>query len=138
MLCDLEVNVQAFSPKIIIFHAGVNNLSKTYLYTNEYSQISSALAEIVQLEQLLKQYSMVYLDTKIVLSAIVATKDGFINARSNIVNEDIRLCCERNKWSYMDNNNVTENMLRDTVHLNRQGEDVFIHNIMTAISNALT
>ena len=134
---DLEMSVKRYPPKAIFFQAGVNNMSKTYLYRNEYQQITSALDQINQLEQGLKMYPMVYLGVKIVLSAIIATKDGFINARSDIVNEKIRLCCQRNNWTYMNNDNVTTDMLRDSVHLDSQGEDIFVHNIMTILSQVL-
>ena len=31
---------------------------------------------------------------------------------------------EKNNWIYMNNHNLTAGMLRDSVHLNRQGEDI--------------
>ena len=51
---NLEMSEKRYSPKDIFFHAGVNNQSKTYLYRNEYQQITSALDQINQLEQGLK------------------------------------------------------------------------------------
>ena len=135
---DLEIYTKRFAPKIIIFHAGVNNVSKTYLYRNEHEQITCALDQTKQLEQELKKFPMVYQGVKIVLSAIVVTKDGFINARSEIVNEQIRSCCRKNNWVYISNHNLTTGMLRDSVHLNRQGEDTFVHNIMSNVKRVLT
>ena len=70
-------------------------MSKIYLYRNEYEQITCALYQTKQLEQELKKFPMVYQGVKIVLSAIVVTKDGFINARSDIVNEQIQSCCRK-------------------------------------------
>ena len=134
---DLEIYTKRFAPKIIIFHAGVNNVSKTYLYRNEYEQITCALDQTKQLEQELKKFPMVYQGVKIVLSAIVVTKDGFINARSEIVNEQIRSCCRKNNWVYISNHNLTTR-LRDSVHLNIQGEDIFAHNIISNVKRVLT
>ena len=135
---DIGIYIRRFAPKIMLVHVGVNNVSKAYLYPSEYMQIACALDQTKQLEQALRKFSMVYQGVKIILSAIVVTKDGFINARSNIVNEQIQSCCRRNNWVYMDNHNLKAEMLRDSVHLNKQGEDMFIHNIMANVKAVLT
>ena len=141
LICEvkqrLEMMAERFPPKAILFHAGVNNLSKTHLYRNEYEQITCALGQIRELEKNFKDFPTIYHGVKIILSAIMVMKDGFINARSDIVNNQIKSCCERNNWTYMGNDNVKKDMLKDSVHLDNYGENVFVQNIMTTLGQVL-
>ena len=43
---------------------------------------------------------------KIIISAIITTKDGYVNARLDIVNAKIELCCLMHNWNLMDNTNI--------------------------------
>lgn len=135
---SLEEAVMSYPPNVVLCHAGVNNLSKSFLFHSEYHQITSAIEQLRRLECMLQSYSSVYLDVKIVMSAIISTKDGYINARSEILNDKIRLCCQRNNWVYMDNRNLTMDMLKDTVHLNDFGEKLFVDNVLTTLSKVLS
>lgn len=85
------------------------------------------------LEHMLQSYSL-----KVVMLATISRKDGYINARSGIQNDEIRLCCQRNNWMYMINKNLTMNMLKDTVHLNDSGENLSVENIITMLSQMLS
>lgn len=131
-------DIRRYPPKVIFVHAGINDLSKTHLFINEYQQISSTIEQLTHLERLLKTYTVMCPDVRITISAIVTTKDGYINARSDVLNAEIEQCCRRNNWTFMDNGNITVAMLRDTVHLNEQGENTFMSNVMHMLCEVLS
>ena len=122
-----------FRPGIIFIHAGVNNLSKTYLYKNEIHQMSCAKFELAVLENILSSYVSESLGTRVILSSVTATKDGRINARAKYLNDYIEQCCVRNKWCFMDDRNIGTEDLRDAVHLNKLGEEKFLSNLRDSI-----
>ena len=100
----------------------VNNLSKCYLYVNEFHQLSVAQQEFKSLTLLLQTLCTQFPQVHVILSSIITTKDDFINARSEIINEMLKQTCKENRWSFMNNANLNRSYLRDNVHLNRDGE----------------
>lgn len=88
---------ERYCPRVVLVHAGVNNLSKTYLYENEFQQLQSTKNELFHLEQSIQNIILQNKQVKVILSTILVTKDGFVNARAGIMNEIMKSCCERNK-----------------------------------------
>jgi hypothetical protein len=133
LISDVHSNLQRLSemypPKVIFVHAGVNNLSKCYLYVNEFHQLSVAQQEFKSLTLLLQTLCTQFPQVHVILSSIITTKDDFINARSEIINEMLKQTCKENRWSFMNNANLNRSCLRDNVHLNRDGEhDIVLSN----------
>ena len=68
-------------------------------------------------------------DIQIIISSIVISKNAHINARAEIVNNYLQNRCRVNNWLFMDNCNIKRRHLKDTVHLNTEGESIFEKNI---------
>ena len=124
--------VSKYSPKLLLIHGGVNNLSKTHLFQNEFEQLSVTRSQIIDLEASLQQLSLFHHGMRIIISGIVHTKDGFLNARLEAINHELLQMCVRNSWYYMDNDNIHYTHLKDTVHFNGIGEDRFVDNVHRA------
>ena len=92
----LQQCLERFRPGIIFIQAGVNNLSKTYLYQNEVHQIATTKSELAGLECVVSNYVSRARGARIILSSITAARDGRINARDKDINEYIEQCCKRN------------------------------------------
>jgi hypothetical protein len=45
--------------------------------------------------------------SEIIWSSVTFTKDEFISARANILNDKIKACCHENGWTFMSNSDVT-------------------------------
>ena len=133
----LQQCLERFRPGIIFIHAGVNNLSKTYLYQNEVHQIATTKSELAGLECVVSNYVSMARGARIILSSITATKDGRINARAKDINEYIEQCCMRNGWCFMNNDNIGKADLKDTVHFNTIGENKFLVNLENNIRRIL-
>lgn len=117
-----------YQPKILFIHGGVNNISKNFLFESEFDQIHDTMFQLQQLEKSILTISSRYEQTNVILSSNVVTKDGFVNARASILNDEMRKYCLKNKWIYMDNGSIKMCHLRGTVHLNRIGEASFLEN----------
>jgi hypothetical protein len=57
------------------------------------------------------------------------TKDDNINIRATIHNKITREMCIKYDWIFMDNSNINIHQLRENVHLNRSGKEMFIQNM---------
>ena len=129
--------LRRITPRSILVHAAVNNLSKTHLFKSEYQQISLTISEIDQLAVSLQEHSKLNPGVTVILSSVITTRDDFINARAQIINDHIELCCMERGWLYMDNINISRDHLRDTVHLNETGENILEQNIVRLVESAL-
>lgn len=70
-------------------------------------------------------------------SQIAKCKDEFINANSQIMNYRTTSVWKQSGWRVMDNSNISYHHLKDVVHLNGDGESVFIENLYDIIKCAL-
>lgn len=129
----LQGGLERDRPGLILIHAGVNNLSKNFLYRDEYHQLQAISQEIELLVAKLTEYEELIPESKIILSSVTATKDGSINMKAGLINEQLKLYCERRCWRFMDNSNIMNSHLRDTVHFNSVGEERFISNLRKCI-----
>ena len=129
--------LKKFRPGFVFVHAGVNNLSKTYLYQNEKHQLASTKSELAGLENVISQYAAGVSGMRVILSSVTATKDGRVNARATDINEHIELCCAKNGWLFMDNKNFATKDLRFTVHFNKSGEEKFLANLQDSICRSI-
>ena len=134
----LKCGLEEIRPGLIFVHAGVNNLSKNYLYKSEFQQIQSTLFEMGALENTISQYTETFSGVQVIFSSVTATKDGDINARALIINEQIKECCARRRWHFMDNNDIDVTHLRDTVHLNSVGETILAQRLKDTIRRAVS
>lgn len=111
----------------------MNNVSKNFLYRDEYHLLQAISQEIELLVAKLAKYEELIPESKIILSSVTATKDGSINMKAGLINEQLKLYCERRCWCFMDNSNIMNSHLRDTVHFNSVGEERFISNLRECI-----
>ena len=110
-------------------------MSKLHLHKNEYEQIREACAEIDKLEISLKTMCANETKLSIILGGVTVTKDRYINARTEILNCHIKQCCNRNNWIFLENSNIQSSNLKDTVHLNRSGEEMYIKNLLSCVQS---
>ena len=129
----LSHSLQQYRPGLIFVNAGVNNLSKTYLYENE----ASTKYELTGLENVISQHTARSSCARVILTYISATKDGRVNARAIDINGRIEQSCARNGWLFMDNKNFTTEDLRDTVNFNYCGEGKFIAKLQDSICKSM-
>ncbi|CAC5391414.1 unnamed protein product [Mytilus coruscus] len=125
LLCEIapkiERLIRTHPHRLIFIHIGVNNVSKYFLFKNEFNQLLITTQEFEHLAQILQCTLESDRHVSIVLSAIIRCKDEAISARSIIINEKIEKLCKRNCWTFMDNSNINCRHLRDRVHLNEEG-----------------
>ena len=67
------------------------------------------------------------------MSSIIACRDDFINVRSEFINDKMRIVCKHYGWLLMDNSNINCSHLRDTVHLNEEGQRIFLNNLLSIL-----
>ena len=130
--------VSRYPPKLLFIHGGINDLSKTYLFKDEFEQLSKTKSQIINIEVSLQKLLLIHPGMRIIMSAIVHTKDGFLNARIDIINQELLWMCIRNGWYYMDNDNIRCEHLQDTVHFNISGEEIFLDSVHRAIEWCLS
>ena len=98
--------VSRYPPNLLFIHGGINGLSKAYLFKDEFEQLSKTKSQIIDIEVSLQKLLLIHPDMRMIMSAIVHTKDGFLNARVDIINQELLWMCIRNGWYYMDNDNI--------------------------------
>ena len=128
--------VSQFPPRVIILHCGVNNLSKTQNYADEFHQMHCTMQELADLENRLRAIQMKD-KPEIVLSMCMVTKDPTINARAKLLNEEFFKCCLRNGWTFLTHENIGTLHLRDTLHLNGKGRQIFVGNILNVLQKIM-
>lgn len=122
-----------YPPRVIFIHAGVNNLSQPFLFENEYHQMSIAMRQLDNLGSTLRRLSEKSLDLRVIVSSVIKTRDDFINARSVLINDQMKFMCVKNSWFYMDNSNIDLGHLKDNVHLNEQGQQALVKNFYCSL-----
>ena len=103
------------------------------MYVNEFQQLSVTQQQFKSLFLLLQTLYTHFPQVHVILSSIITTKDDFINARSEIINEMLKQTCQEHRWSFMDNSNIN----CTHVHLDKKGEDVFTNNLYNTIKQVL-
>ena len=129
-------SVERCKPYAVVVHCGVNNLSKTYKYRDEFHQMSCAFSELSSLAGTLRMVCRLH-DAKIVLSQCLTTKDTYINARADVFNSELLAVCVRQGWNCVRHDNIQGVHLRDTVHLNDLGRSLFVQNIMGVLRDTM-
>ncbi|CAC5394779.1 unnamed protein product [Mytilus coruscus] len=121
LVCEITPTVERLirthPPRLIFIHIGVNNVSKSFLFKNEFDQLLITTQEFEHLAQILQCTLESDRHVSVVLSAIIRCKDEAINAKSTIINEKIEKLCKRNCWMFMDNSNINCRHLRDREYL---------------------
>ncbi|CAC5377996.1 unnamed protein product [Mytilus coruscus] len=138
LVCEITPKIERLTrtqpPRLIFIHEGVNNVSKSFLINNEFNQLLSTTQQFEHLAQMLQCTLESDRHVSIVLSLIIMCKDEAINARSTIINENL---CKRNCWMFMENSNINCRHLRDCVHLNEEGQSIFLNNLYDVFKNVL-
>ncbi|XP_052060953.1 uncharacterized protein LOC127701170 isoform X1 [Mytilus californianus] len=141
LVCEITPKVERLirthPPRLIFIHIGVNNVSKSFLFKYEFNQLWITTQEFEHLAQILQRTLESNWHVSVVLSAIIRCKDEAINARSTIINEKIEKLCKRNCWMFMDNSNINCRHFRDHVHLNEEGQSIFLNNLYNVFKNVL-
>ncbi|VDI70479.1 Hypothetical predicted protein [Mytilus galloprovincialis] len=110
---QIERLTRMHPPRLLFIHVGVNNVSKSFLFESEFSQLLITTQQLEHLAHILQCTRTSDRHVSIVLSSIIRCKDEAINARSAIINEKIESLCKRNCWMFMDNSNINCRHLRD-------------------------
>ncbi|CAC5413557.1 unnamed protein product [Mytilus coruscus] len=138
LVCEITPKIERLTrtqpPRLIFIHEGVNNVSKSFLFKNEFNQLLSTTHQFEHLAQMLQCTLESDRHVSIVLSLIIMCNDEAINARSTIINENL---CKRNCWMFMENSNINCRHLRDCVHLNEEGQSIFLNNLYDVFKNGL-
>ena len=122
----LRLELSRLDVFLVIFHAGTNNVNKAYY--PEASQLDKASQSLVQLEK-----SVLELQKKhrfgFVFSSCIYTRSRLINKRIDTLNALIKQLCNRCSFKYIDNSNISPDLLKDQVHLSTPGEKTFLGNL---------
>ena len=129
----IERLANVYTPRVVFIHAGINNLSKDYLFESENEQLYAAIKQLDALTIMLQHLCSREWNVTVIISLIVKCKDEFINAKSRIMNDRTTNVCKQNGWLVMDNSNISYHHLKDVVHLNGDGESVFLENFYDTI-----
>ena len=132
----LMLSVDQCKPLVVLVHCGVNNLSKTHKYRDEFHQMSCTFYELGLLVNTLRMVQSMY-RSRIILSQCLTTRNSDINARATLFNKELLDMCRRGGWYCVVHENICEMHLRDTVHLNEQGRLLFIRNLMGALEHVM-
>ena len=124
--CELD-QVTVF---VVVFHAGTNKVNKTYY--PEASQMNRANQSLVQLDKSVLELQMKH-RFSFVSSGCIYTRSVLVNKRIDTLNKSIRRLCEKCSFKYMDNSNISPDMLKDQVHLSAAGEKVLLQNLSDLI-----
>lgn len=127
-LCRL---VRRVRPRLVVVHAGVNDLQARG--KSEFDMMSGfeSAARRLSHSGALRDSS----SRKVVVSSIVCTKRSLVNARVEYANTVLRRLAEKCNWAYLDNSMIGPSDLRDGLHLNRAGERKFKANLMGVINS---
>ena len=77
----LRESLNRVDPELILIHAGINNVSKNHLYSNEYHQLQSTADDIGSLASSIAEYEKSFPDVRVILSFVTATRDGWIDEK---------------------------------------------------------
>ena len=109
---------------LLLVHSGTNNISK-----ESYATVNQRLE---RLETNIKHKKL----RNVCLSSIVYRNNQFLDSKIRMVNNHIRSICARNKWSYIDNDNIDESCLSaDSLHLNKNGLERMCVNFKLVVEN---
>ncbi|WAR14863.1 hypothetical protein MAR_004968 [Mya arenaria] len=121
--------VNNFPPRVVFVHVGVNNLSKEHLYKNEFEQMTVAGCELDLLESSLLSIKQSNKLIHIIVSSVIITRNSFINARAELMNDKLQNMCGKHGWLYLNNCYLGKEHLKDAVHLNKTGEILFVNKL---------
>ena len=117
------VQDQADPAAVTLIHTGTRNLRK--------DSAKTIISRFERLEANIKHRKL----KRIAVSGIVYRNDDRSRDKTTVVNTYIKEMCQRNKWCYVDNDNIDNTCLwKDGVHLNSKGKlrltNNFTYNIL--------
>jgi hypothetical protein len=92
----IERLANVYTPRVVFIHAGINNLSKEYLFESENEQLYAAIKQLDALTIMLQHLCSREWNVTVIFSLIVKCKDEFINAKSRIMNDRTTNVCKQN------------------------------------------
>jgi hypothetical protein len=139
-LCDVKPSIQKVAATIndavdyiqddvdptavTVIHTGTRNLRKDSTMT--------VIRRLQRLETNIKQKGL----RKIALSGVVHRKDMKLHEKTMSINRAMKDICLKNKWCFIDNDNVDESCLwKDGLHLNDIGKKRLANNIALSVKN---
>ncbi|WAQ95782.1 hypothetical protein MAR_028472 [Mya arenaria] len=66
----------------------------------------------------------------ITVASVIVTQNNFINARAELTNIKLQNVCKTHGWVYFNNSDIKKVYLYDTVHLNENGEKLFVNRLL--------
>ena len=125
-----EENLPPQSFKSVLVHTATNNILVT-------ADGPRTLAKY--LEELGYSLEKREDNCKVIISSIIATEDADYDAKMIAANAELRKVCRKNKWVYVDNENIASSCLNTSgLHLNTKGDSMLARNLIGALRKQST
>lgn len=111
---------------VAIFHAGTNNVNKSYF--PEKTELNSALSDLENITQLMSKLREQF-NFAVVFSGGMYTKKTIVNVRLDLLNVKMKELCNKYNYVYIDNSNISQSNLKDMIHLYVSGEALLVRNL---------
>ena len=105
---------------VVIFHSGTNNINKTYL--PEESLMTRASISLDEMTTSLSRFSFAFICSG-------CTRSYIINKRVDTLNKQMKRMYDFLSCKFIDNSNITVDMLKDDLHLNSVEEEQLRSNL---------
>ena len=69
----------------------------------------------------------------VTVSGLIYRKNVNENMKIDDINNILKVLCRERNYFFIDNSNIPPRFLRDGVHLNKAGNDLFFNNLLTCI-----
>ena len=111
-------------PDVVIVHCGTNDLT-------------SQEKTIANMQELIRMSKAESPDTELVMSSIITRRDKpGLQQKVNELNTEVKIFCRNNQIKIMDNSNLDVQCLgRRQLHLSKQGNGLFAHNLLNFMNN---
>ena len=129
-----HAEVKKEKPDVVLFQAGGNDLQNLTRPVNPISPLSLA-QEIIGVGKLCSKYG-----ATIVISGVLPRTEFYQNLKRWEVNILLRGLCAANNFTFIDHSNINakEHLLKDGVHFNNVGTNLFTENIIRCLNDLST
>lgn len=110
-----------YQPNHVILHVGTNEV-RTRITAEDIA------SHIIDIGNTLKDDN-----NDVTISGLVYRKNTDDNTKIDDINNNLKILCRERNFLFLDNSNIPPRFLRDGVHLNKAGNDVFFNNLLTCI-----
>jgi len=123
----LKNKLDRLSTFVVIIHIGTNDVNKVDKPVKD--QLICAKERLRDLFQNIKQLQKVYHGFAVVFSGCLYTKSPIINERIDELNKYLYSMCRLCEYYSVDHSNIPVDCVKDQVHMNAEGEKMFLNNM---------